>query len=359
MMRAEKNKRTVTVGIFILVGLLILIVAIFTLGGQKRSFAPSLTLHAVFDNVNGLQKGDNVFFSGVKVGTVKEVEFYGSAQVRVTMNVEKKVQEYIRKDAKARIGSEGLIGSKIVVIYDGTPVADMVRGGEELFVDKAISTEDVLSSLQQNNRNLVEITNDIKLVSRRLAEGQGTIGALLTNDTLFQSLKATMANLQLAATNSAKLTRSIASYTEKLQQPGTLAEGLVNDTVIMTNLQEAVRQINNAAEDTRTFTQSLQRVGEKLDSGNNAAGLLLNDTTMAGELRSLVLNLNSSSEKLDQNLEAMQHNFLLRGFFRRRAREHEMQIKEQEKRVKDLKVQREKEEKERKEKSLSVAPKEN
>jgi phospholipid/cholesterol/gamma-HCH transport system substrate-binding protein len=349
MMRAEKNKRTVTVGIFILLGLLILIVAIFTLGGQKRSFAPSLTLHAVFDNVNGLQKGDNVFFSGVKIGTVKDVEFYGSSKVRVTMNVEKKVQKYVKKDAKAKIGSEGLIGSKIVVIYEGSPQVAMVEGGEELQVEGTVSTDDIMASLQENNRNLVSITNDLKLVSRRLAEGQGTIGALLTNDTLFQSLKATMGNLQMAARNSANLTNSIAAYTAKLQQPGTLAEGLVNDTAIMSNLHTAVEQINNAAQDTRAFTQSLQQAGEKLQSGNNAAGLMLNDTVVAGQLREMITNLNSSSVKLDENLEAMQHNFLLRGFFRKRARQEEAQRKEQEKLAKK--------EQERKEKLFTAKPK--
>jgi phospholipid/cholesterol/gamma-HCH transport system substrate-binding protein len=342
MMRAEKNKRTVTVGLFILVGLLILIVAIFALGGQKRTFAPTITVYAIFDNVNGLVKGGNVFFSGVKIGTVKDVEFYGTSQVRVTMHIERKVQKYIKHDAKARIGSEGLIGNKIVVIYDGSPTAEMVKGGEELQVDATVSTDDIMASLQENNRNLVSITSDFKTVARRLAEGQGTLGALLTNDTLFQSLKATMANLQMAARNSANLTNSIADYTAKLQQPGTLAEGLVNDTMIMSNLQSAVAQINNAAADTRTFTQSLQQAGQKLQAGNNAAGLLLNDSVVAIQLREIVMNLNSSSVKLDENLEAMQHNFLLRGFFRKRARQEEAARKEQKEQDEKLKKEREK-----------------
>ena len=350
-MRAEKNKRSVIVGIFILVGLLILIVGIFTLGGQKRTFVPTLALSAVFDNVNGLQKGDNVFFSGVKIGTVKDVDFYGTSQVKVTMHIEKKVQKYIRKDAKAKTGSEGLIGSKIVVIYEGLPTTEMVNGGEELAVERAVSTDDIMASLQENNKKLVSITTDFKTVSRRLAEGQGTIGALLTNDTLFQNLKATMANLQVAAKNSENLTKSIAAYAAKLQQPGTLAEGLVNDTMIMANLQNAVATINNAAEDTRTFTQSLQQAGAKLQDGNNAAGLLLNDTAMAQELREMIINLNSSSVKLDENLEAMQHNFLLRGFFRKRARQEEQDRKEAEKKARK--------EKEAREKMFSLTPKAN
>jgi phospholipid/cholesterol/gamma-HCH transport system substrate-binding protein len=362
MMRAEKNKWTVKVGIFIAVGTLILIVAVFTLGGQKRSFAPSITLHAVFDDVNGLQKGDNVFYSGVKVGTVKDIEFSGVAQVRVTMNVEKRVQKYVGQDVKARIGSEGLIGSKIVVLYDGNPQTGLIQEGMQLSVDETVSTSDIMASLQENNRNLVSITNDLKTVARRLAEGQGTLGALLTNDTLFRSLKATMDNLQVAANNSATLTKSIADYTAKLQQPGTLADGLVNDTMIMANLQSASRQINNAAEDTRAFTQSIQDAGEKLQSGNNAAGFLLNDTLVARQLREIFTNLESSSVKLDENLEAMQHNFLLRGFFRKRERQQAWDQRQQEKKAKKEQERKEKEAKEAREarqKLYSVNPPEN
>src|SRR5262245_38521959 len=122
-MGTEKNKRMVIVGLFVTIGLLILMVGVFTLGGQKRTFAPSINIQAVFDNVNGLQKGDNVWFSGVKVGIVKTIEFNGNSQIKVTMHIERKAQEFIRKDAKAKVGAEGFIGNKLVVIYGGSQQA--------------------------------------------------------------------------------------------------------------------------------------------------------------------------------------------------------------------------------------------
>lgn len=319
-MSTEKNKRTVIVGLFVTIGLLILLVGVFTLGGQKKTFTPSIKVQAVFDNVNGLQKGDNVWFSGVKVGIVKTIEFDNHSQIRVIMQIERKAQEFIRKDAKAKVGAEGFIGNKLVVIYGGTEPAGPIEGGEHLMVEKTLSTDDMMATLQKNNENLVAITTDFKTVSNRLVHGEGTAGALLTDATLYKSLASTASNLQVAARNSQLLSSRIAEYTAQLQKPGSLANGLVHDTVIMSNLQTAVRQINDAANATRSFTANLKSVSDQLQTNNNAAGVLLNDPQAADDLKNILQNLNSGSQKLDEDLEALQHNFLFRGFFRKKAK---------------------------------------
>ena len=330
-MSTEKNKRAVIVGLFVTVGLLIFLVGIFTLGGQKKSFVPSIKLQAVFDNVNGLQKGDNVWFSGVKVGTVKTVDFDGSSKIRVTMQIERKAQEFIRKDAKAKVGAEGFIGNKLIVIYGGTPQAEAIEGGEHLQVENTLSTDDMMATLQKNNENLVAITTNFKTVSNRLANGEGTAGALLTDATLYKSLANTASNLQQAAHNSELLSNRIAAYTAQLEKPGSLANGLVHDTMIMANLQAAVKQINNAADAAHSFTDNLKTVSDQLHTSDNTLGLLLNDPQTAGQMKTIIENLSSGSEKLDEDLEAIQHNFLFRGYFRKKAKQEEKARKEAEK----------------------------
>jgi phospholipid/cholesterol/gamma-HCH transport system substrate-binding protein len=327
-MSTERNKRNIIVGLFVTVGLLILVAAIFTLGGQQKAFVPHLTVKAVFQDVNGLQKGDNVWFSGVKVGTVKAVDFYGTSQVRVTMHIEKKAHEFIRKDARAKIGAEGFIGNKLVVIYGGTPEAGAITGGENLQVEKTQTTDDMLATLQRNNENLIAITTDFKTVSSRLVHGEGTVGALLTDATLYKSLQNTAANLQKAARNSEALSSQIADFTSQLRTPGTLANGLVSDTVIMSNLKLAVQQINDAANETSSFTSNLKTASSQLSSNDNALGLLLNDTHSAEQVKSILENLNAGSHKLDENLEALQHNFLFRGYFRRKAKREAKEAQE-------------------------------
>jgi len=327
-MNTERNKRTIVVGLFITIGVLILIVGIFTLGGQKKAFVPSITIQAIFPDVNGLQKGDNVWFSGVKIGTVKSIDFSSNAQVKVVMHIDRKAQEFIRKDSKAKISAEGFIGNKLVVIYGGTQAADAITGGENLQVEKSLSTEDMMATLQKNNENLIAITTDFKTVSSRLAKGEGTVGALLTDETLYKSLQNTANRLQMAARNSEQLSSRIADYTAQLQSPGSLANGLVHDTVIMSNLNSAVKQINNAADAAHSFTNNLQTASNQLSSSDNTLGLLLNDQETAGQVKRIIQNLNSGSRKLDEDLEALQHNFLLRGFFRKKAKQKARDAKE-------------------------------
>src|ERR1700712_4690619 len=119
-MSTASNKRSVIVGIFILIGIVILIVGVLTLGGQRKSFVKAISVDAVFDDVGGLQKGNNVWFSGVKIGTVKRIHFSGDSKVEISMNIDDASKEYIHKDARARISTDGLIGNKIIVIYGGT-----------------------------------------------------------------------------------------------------------------------------------------------------------------------------------------------------------------------------------------------
>src|SRR3990170_4416542 len=167
-MAQANNKKAITVGIFIFLGLLILVAGVLTLGGQKNSFQKKITVRAIFDDVGGLQTGNNVWFSGVKIGTVKKMTFHGGSQVEVIMSIEEKNQQYIRKNAKAKISSEGFIGNKLVVIYGGTMQSPSVEDNDALGVEKAASTDEMMATLQENNKNLLDITTSFKTVAKRL-----------------------------------------------------------------------------------------------------------------------------------------------------------------------------------------------
>src|SRR3954467_6320934 len=170
-MKATKNSRPVIVGIFILLGIAILVVAVFTLGGQKKTFVKGYTVNAVFDDVNGLQPGNNVWLSGVKIGTIRRISFYNNTRVLVSMNLDKSIAPHIHRDAFAKIGSESFIGNKIVVIYGGTPNAPEVPENGFLTVEKALSTDSMLATLQSNNQNLLAITKSFKSISRKIDSG--------------------------------------------------------------------------------------------------------------------------------------------------------------------------------------------
>jgi phospholipid/cholesterol/gamma-HCH transport system substrate-binding protein len=327
-MKELKNNRPVVVGIFIFLALVILVVTVFTLGGQKKTFVKSFTLNAVFNDVSGLLKGGNIWFSGVKVGTVKKISFYGNAQVLVTMSIEQHAQPQIHKDARAKIGSDGLIGSKIIIIYGGSAAAPNVAKDDYLSVEKALSTDDMLATLQANNKNLLEITNDFKSISKKIDSGKGTLGTLLNDPvianklrTTVDNLQSTVANFKTASVSSKNVLYNLQDFSGKLNTPGNSIHDLVNDTIAYSNIKGTLLQLENAANAVSQFTANLQMVSNRLNEKDNAVGVLLNDSAAAASLKITLKNLESGSQKLDEDLEALQHNFLLKGFFKKKEKE--------------------------------------
>jgi phospholipid/cholesterol/gamma-HCH transport system substrate-binding protein len=326
-MSTLKNNRPVVVGIFILLGLAILVVTIFTLGGEKKTFVKSFTLHAVFDDVSGLLKGGNVWFSGVKIGTVKNIRFYGKTQVEVTMSIENDAQPHIRKTAMAKIGSDGLIGNKIVVIYGGDDASPQVEANDFLHSEPALSTDDMLATLQANNKNLLEITSDFKSISKKIDSGKGTLATLLNDPAMANKLNSTIDKLETTVSNfkavsltSKSVLSNLHVFSAKINKPGNSVNDLVSDTVMYDNIRGTLSQLEKSADAVAKFTANLKTVSDRLNQKNNVVGVLVNDSSAASNIKETLKNLETSSQKLDEDLEALQHNFLLKGFFRKKAK---------------------------------------
>jgi phospholipid/cholesterol/gamma-HCH transport system substrate-binding protein len=323
-MNATNNKRAIIVGIFIFLGLAIFIITILTLGSQHKTFEKSITIEAVFNDINGLQKGNNIWFSGVKIGTVKKITLLGSAKVKVSLGIEEHSHQFIRKDAKAKISTDGFIGNKIVVIYGGSLQAPEVETGDVLAVEKLQSTDEMMNTLAKNNDNFLEITNGLKVISKRLVDGQGTIGKLMTDEALVNDLDATALTLKRTSLNLEKLSSNVAAYTSKLSAKGSLANDLVTDTAIFNKLRSTAQQLQQVAESSKSVVDNLKASANTFNDGlnnkNSPVGMLLHDEQAATNIKMTLKNLQSGTKKLDEDLEALQHNFLLRGFFRKKAK---------------------------------------
>jgi len=322
-MKTTNTNRALIVGIFIFVALAIFITAVFTLGGKNKTFDKTLQVTALFDDVNGLKAGDNVWLSGVKIGTVKKLSFNDKSQVLVIMNIEKEAQHLIRKDSRAKIGSDGFIGNKIIVIYAGSVSSPQIAKNDLLQVEKSVNTEDMLSTLQANNKNLQVITENFKLISENIARGNGAIASMIRDTTLVAELHSVVANFRKASLDSRMALTEIETFAKQLNKEGTLAHEMVSDTIIMNSLRGSVTYLRDAAFSASEFADNLNNAGEELNDPDNPAGALLKDKKVAMQLKMIIQNLQSGSQKLDEDLEALQHNFLLRGFFKKREKEKE------------------------------------
>ena len=319
-MDTKDNKRAIWVGLFLALGLLIFIVGIFTLGGQQKTFSKSIHISSTFDDVEGLKAVNNVWFSGVKIGTISSIKFTGPAQVDVKMRIDAATQQYIHRNAVARISSDGLIGNKIIVIDGGSPQAPVVEDGDLLQSAKLTSTDDMMKTLQQNNQNLLSITGDFKLLSHKILQGKGTVGTLMADSMMAIQLRATMSNLAIATKSAANMAARLDAFSQKINTKGGLADKIFTDTATFAKLKASADQLQKAAANATEMTENLKKASDKVNKTDNPIGVMLNDPKAAAQLQSTINNLQKSSVLLNEDLEAVQHNFLFKGFFKDKAK---------------------------------------
>jgi len=316
-MDKSQNKHAVLVGLFIIIGIGFLLGGILIIGNLRETFKVKMSLVSLFDDVNGLQTGNNVWFSGVKIGTVSTLNFFGKSQVEVNMKIITKAQQYIRKDAKVKISNDGLIGNKILVIYGGTEEFGVVEEGDTLAVEKTFSSEDMINTLQDNNENLKSITDDLKTISHKLASGEGTIGKLLNDSSIYINIHAATASLQMAASKAQMLAGSLATFSAGLNKKGTLINELTTDTLVYNSVKATVLQLQHIADSASLFVSDLRKAG---NNPNSSIGVLMHDEETGARLKETVKNLESGSKKLDEDLEAAQHSIFLRSYFKKKAK---------------------------------------
>ena len=317
-MKNSPNKRAVIVGSFIFIGLLLLVVCVLIIGNLHDTFKRKTEIVTLFDDVSGLQVGNNIWFSGVKIGTVSNLKFYADRKVKVLMKVEDKAVPYIHQDAFVKLSTDGLIGNKILVIYGGSSRTPQISEGDTLRVEKTFSSDEMINTLQANNKNLLEITNDFKIISHKIASGEGTVGKLIGDNSLYAHLDSATLSLQNASIQAKQLITSLTTFSKGLNKKGTLANELSTDTVVYKSIKASVIQLQQISDNANVFINNLK---EASSNPHSTIGVLLHDEESGTRLKQTIKNLESGTLKLDQDLEAAQSSFLLKGFFNKKAKE--------------------------------------
>lgn len=314
---SDTSRQSVYVGLFVFIGGIILAGAILAVGTLQNAFTPKLSVSAVFEEVGGLQSGHLVWSSGMRVGVIRELTFVDAGQVEVRMRIDTAMAPYIPEDATATVSSDGLIGNPIVALSGGTRGGPPITDGTVLQVGKAVSTSDLLETLQVNNENLVSITGDIKAITARIREGEGTLGRLLTEDDLYVSIEGALADVEAASANARRLTASLARFSAELNQPGQLPYDLVHDEALLPGVRETLAKLEATASSAEAMVESL---AANLADPSTPVGTLLGNQASGSDLQGMLSNLQESTVLLNENLVALRSNFLFRPYFRKQER---------------------------------------
>ncbi len=309
-MKTHSQNFKVRLGLFIIGGLALFVLAIFIIGKQKNLFNPVFKLTTTFYNVSGLQVGNNIRFSGINVGTVNTIKIINDSTVRVEMIVRKEIKQFIKSDSEVAIGSEGLIGDRLLIITQGSFDSGEVLEDQELKSAEPVEMDDIIASLKVTAENVEIITAELAEVMLTINRGEGTLGKLIQDSTIAKNIDETIANFKKSS------------------------EG-IDETIEATkeNVFAFMESLKVTASKTEIASQQLGEIMTKINSGEGTIGRLIQDTIMAENLNQTILNLNNTSKGLDESVEGLKHSFLLRKYFRTKAKLDEEALRKKEKKA--------------------------
>jgi phospholipid/cholesterol/gamma-HCH transport system substrate-binding protein len=296
---------SVRLGFFIVLGLTLLVIGIFLLGQKNSLFSSTFSVKAYFNDVQGLKSGATVRLSGIDIGSVKKISIVNDAtgRVEVAMNLQTDIQRFIRTDTKATIETEGLVGNKVVVIKIGSSSSEQIRDGGYIQSEEPVGFSAIIAQTEGTMEYTKSMTKDLAEIVSRVNKGEGTIGKLLNDDELYK--------------NAAGLTRradqSLKTMTDELSRIvgvfDTLGHGVKN----------VVGNVNNVVANIDTIISNVNQ-------GRGVLGALLTSGKYDSTIASVISNVEKMSEdarisasRLAENMEALKHNWLFKGYFENRG----------------------------------------
>ncbi|MFH7001055.1 MlaD family protein [Flavobacterium bizetiae] len=192
----KQSGYTWKLGMFVTIGLLLFIMAIYFIGKQKNLFGSTFNITSQFKTVSGLEVGNNVRFSGINIGTVEEIQLINDSSVVVRMVIKDEVREFIKTDARASIGSDGLMGDKVLTISPGVKSTKVIENNGAIASINGIEMQDLMKSVKKSVDNAAVITDELAIFSHSMNNGNGALARLVRDDKMANSVSNTLSNLE-------------------------------------------------------------------------------------------------------------------------------------------------------------------
>jgi phospholipid/cholesterol/gamma-HCH transport system substrate-binding protein len=302
----SNNLANAKLGIFIFLGSTLLVVLIFLLGNKDQLFTSTFTLKAYFKNTEGLRNGASVRFGGIDVGAVKDIQILNdtTGRVEITMRIKEEVKRFIKKDSRASIETEGLVGNKVVMISMGSVSAEEITDGGIILSKEPLSFSDIIEETQGIMAYTKDMTKNLAEIVQKVNQGEGTIGRILNDDQLY--------NAATNLTNTAD--KNLTSISDDMKEVLSLFDDLGK------GVEDVVKNVNKIVARVDTVLQGVSEgkgllgslVSEKGKEGKTLNQILDNLVVVTEEAK-------TSASSLTENMEALKHNWLFKSYFEERG----------------------------------------
>lgn len=310
----------IKLGLFVLAGLFFLILLLYMIGKNENLFGSTFRLRVQFSNVQGVTAGNNVRYAGIQAGTVKKVVILNDSVIEIVMYIESKMKKFIRKNAVVSIGTDGLMGNRVLNISAVTGPAGLVEENDLLKVRATAGMDEMMETLSRTNDDVGAIAAGLKKTVTRVNEST-SIWALLNDKSLPADIRYSLRQTREATYRAAQTARDLQVVMADLKAGKGSLGALLRDSAIALQLQQALLNISGVGEDVDSLVVSIRQltkaVENDLENGRGTAAVLLKDSVLADNLQESIRNVKEGTEKFSTVMEALKHNFLLRGYFRK------------------------------------------
>jgi len=335
----DKQRKNILVGLFVTLGFIIFVTAIYLVGKKENLFGSTITASAIFKDAKGLREGDVVRLSGINIGTVSSVGFLNDNLVMVKLSLEKEDARFVKEDSKATIANEGLMGSKVVMILPGSIGAPSLNEMDTLETVAQVDIDDIIREVNKTSENIAVVSRELIDITQKINRGEGIFGKIFTDTTFTQ-------NLDDVSRNIALLTNDLVNISTKVNQGQGIVGKIFTDTVVTADIDSAGQNINQIAvnlmeitdkinqgegifgrlftdttltnniyvssQNLEASTRNLMKLTGKLTGDNSALDMFVNDTAFADSLQILIRNLNTSIKEVSEAADAVEKSGIVR-----------------------------------------------
>ena len=324
------SKQKIKLGIFVILGVFLFIVGIYLIGKKQSMFGNTMTIYATFDHINGVKEGNNVRFSGINVGTVKDIAMKSDTLIVLTLAIQKKFSDFIRKNAKCSVASDGLVGSMILNIISGSENAAPISQGDTLTSAVRIRTEEMLTTLSVTNENAALLTVDLLKITQQILSGKGVLGAMLRDSSITKDIKNILRHVEETSMEATVAMNQLNNMLQQLDHEKSVV-GILKDTTYAKDIKSLVENLKNSGEKMNLALNELEQVVHNADEtvlnikdGDGLINYLSNDKSLTVKVDSALIKANQTLIEfqkagvlLNRDLQALEHHWLLRPAFKK------------------------------------------
>jgi phospholipid/cholesterol/gamma-HCH transport system substrate-binding protein len=309
----------VRLGLFVLIATVFLILGLYFIGSKKNIFHSSIRISTSFSNVGGLMQGNNVRFNGINVGTVSSVYAIADTAIKVEFTIDKNIIQFIDENAIASVGTDGLLGNKLINISPGDRKGKPLEEGDKLASVNPIIMDDELRTITGTNSNLKLITDNLRGISEKL-NADNSLWRLLADSVLGENVRSAVVRFRITGENTAVASGDLRNILKDIKSGKGSLGSLIVDTTFSHQLTQSIVNIKTISDTMVLISGDLRNVSGKLRSGNGAIGTLLTDTAFVGNLNKSMVNIKDASGNFNENMEALKVSWPFKKYFKKKKK---------------------------------------